>query len=388
MFKKFLTAVKLGYKFLVSKEVESKIIVDSPKKVEDLNGIETIVLAQEVEKKHLRLSQESSIEIINAEVKLGEFLRTIGDKKSLAGAGIKTLPEGVSHKRSYRAQKMSKYPQIVDVCIKGALREGKTPTIGDIMKNIETFELIEDNKNALVTKDTNITPCLTPKLTDPKEVAICQELKDKKIESGMSYAELGIACDGVSEGHLSTVFNGFSLPSQRVFTKLTTALNLSPRLVQDYMNLKYWKRLSSQSSMKVVPCPTHPECKTPYIPTTTTLGQDMKSRRKSLGLTTVKLAEEVGVHNSVISNLEVHSKLPSITAFSCICDTLNMPIDAYDSYMKIKYPKGCAKRGNWRKDYRAYLSIKRAHQYKLKTPEQKEEVINRLAKARALIHTS
>ena len=78
--------------------------------------------------------QDMAKVVIYAEVKLGELLKAIPKKKAASGGGSRSLPKGITHKTSHKAQTIADNPEIVQAAIDAAIKADTLPTTAQVYK--------------------------------------------------------------------------------------------------------------------------------------------------------------------------------------------------------------------------------------------------------------
>ena len=64
------------------------------------------------------------------------------------------------------------------------------------------------------------------------------------------------------------------------------------------------------------------------------VGQIIKRRRKSLGLTQIELGKKLGKSNTYLSDIEVGKTIPSLSTLILLCDSLDLEFKIVE---KINY---------------------------------------------------
>jgi len=82
-------------------------------------------------------AQDIAEAVIYAEVRLGELLKAIPNKKASSGAGTRSLPKDINKKDSHLAQSLANNPEIVEKTIAEAREVETIPTARDVLKNID-----------------------------------------------------------------------------------------------------------------------------------------------------------------------------------------------------------------------------------------------------------
>lgn len=78
--------------------------------------------------------------VLAAEVKLGELVAAIPDKKASSGGGTRSLPEGITKKQSYEYQTLAKHPDIIEQVKAEAVENDDLPTKTEVLRRIKAQE--------------------------------------------------------------------------------------------------------------------------------------------------------------------------------------------------------------------------------------------------------
>ena len=97
-------------------------------------GNNKVGMAETARRAAVQDGQDMAKVVIYAEVKLGELLKAIPKKKAASGGGSRSLPKGITHKTSHKAQTIADNPEIVQAAIDAAIKADTLPTTAQVYK--------------------------------------------------------------------------------------------------------------------------------------------------------------------------------------------------------------------------------------------------------------
>lgn len=121
----------------------------------EIRAIDKIGLAQEVHNQKLDEAQDLASALLDAEVKMGELLEGLADPTA-SRAGMRQLPDGITHKQSHYFQAMAAHPGIVEQVKAEAVENEDLPTRASVLQRIK-----EQKENVHFMSSTD--ECNTPK---------------------------------------------------------------------------------------------------------------------------------------------------------------------------------------------------------------------------------
>ena len=99
-----------------------------------IRAINKVGMAETARRAAVQDGQDMAKVVIYAEVKLGELLKAIPKKKAASGGGSRSLPKGITHKTSHKAQTIADNPEIVQAAIDAAIKADTLPTTAQVYK--------------------------------------------------------------------------------------------------------------------------------------------------------------------------------------------------------------------------------------------------------------
>ena len=118
------TFILIGKQKLVAQKAKIKAILDT----------RMAIAAQEAA---LADAQDMAEILLDAEVRMGEILEAIPDKKASSGGGSRSIPHDITHKQSHQAQTLSKNKDIVEQVKAEARENGEIPTASKVYQIIK-----------------------------------------------------------------------------------------------------------------------------------------------------------------------------------------------------------------------------------------------------------